>query len=56
MDPELDNTMSDAALDELIIENEYQRILKFYEGKDESGNAKNADTWRQQALQKARNN
>ena len=56
MDPELDNTMSDAALDELIIENEYQRILKFYEGKDESGNAKNADTWKQQALQKARNN
>lgn len=50
MDPNLTNSMTDKELDLLIIDNEYQRILKFYEGKDEDGKGP-ANTWKAYAMQ-----
>ena len=57
MDPNLDNQMTDQELDELIIENEYQRILNFYDKKNnlEEGR-RSADNWKRQALQKVKDN
>ena len=57
MDPDLDNQMSAQELDELIIENEYQRILNFYDKKNnlEEGR-RSADNWKRQALQKVKDN
>ena len=57
MDPNLDDQMTDQELDELIIENEYQRILNFYDKKNnlEEGR-KSADNWKRQALQKVKDN
>ena len=57
MDPALDNQMTDQELDELIIENEYQRILNFYDKKNnlEEGR-RSADNWKRQALQKVKDN
>jgi len=57
MDPNLDNQMTDQELDELIIENEYQRIINFYTKKNnlEEG-MKSANDWKRQALQKVRDN
>ena len=50
MDPNLTNSMTDKELDLLIIDNEYQRILKFYEGKDEDGKGP-VNTWKAYAMQ-----
>ena len=57
MDPDLDNQMSAQELDELIIENEYQRILNFYDKKNnlEEGR-RSADNWKRQALQIVKDN
>ena len=57
MDPTLDNQMTDQEIDELIIENEYQRILNFYDKKNnlEEG-TRSANNWKRQALQKAKDN
>ena len=57
MDPTLDNQMTDKEIDELIIENEYQRILNFYDKKNnlEEG-TRSANNWKRQALQKAKDN
>ena len=57
MDPNLDNQMTYQELDELIIENEYQRILNFYDKKNnlEEGR-RSADNWKRQALQKVKDN
>jgi len=53
MDPSLDDSMSNQQLDELIIENEYQRGLDWYikEGKESEG-LKNMGDWKKQALEK----
>ncbi len=55
MDPALDDQMTDQELDELIIENEYQRGLDWYikEGNESEG-LKNMGNWKQQALQKCK--
>jgi len=50
MDPNLTDSMTDKELDLLIIDNEYQRILKFYEGKDEDGKGP-ANIWKAHAMQ-----
>ena len=57
MDPNLDDQMTDQELDELIIENEYQRILNFYDKKNnlEEGR-RSAYNWKTQALQKVKDN
>ena len=55
MDPELVNTMTDNQLDLLIIDKEYERILKYYDGKDEDGKGP-ADTWKSYAMQQIKNN
>lgn len=57
MDPNLDNQMTDQEIDELIIENEYQRILNFYDKDNnlEEG-TRSANNWKRQALQKVKDN
>ena len=55
MDPDLDNQMSAQELDELIIENEYQRGLQWYisENREPEG-LKNMGQWKREALQKCK--
>jgi len=57
MDPNLDDQMTNQELDELIIENEYQRIINFYTKNNnlEEG-MKSANNWKRQALQKVKDN
>lgn len=53
MDAALADRMTDQQLDELIIENEYLRVLDYYtsEGMPEQGISA-ANNWKKQALQK----
>ncbi len=55
MDPALDDQMTDQELDELIIENEYQRGLKWYREQDnEAEGLTNMGQWKREALQKCK--
>jgi len=55
MDPNLDDQMTNQELDELIIENEYQRGLKWYIDQDnEAEGLKNMGQWKREALQKCK--
>ncbi len=55
MDPALDDQMNDQELDELIIENEYQRGLKWYREQDnEAEGLTNMGQWKREALQKCK--
>lgn len=51
MDESLADSMTDRQLDELIIENEYIRVKKYYENKGENGERYAAD-WKREALRK----
>ena len=55
MDPALDDQMTEQELDELIIENEYQRGLKWYREQDnEAEGLTNMGQWKREALQKCK--
>ena len=56
MDESLADTMTAEALDNLIIDNEYQRIIKFYTGKNDSEGLQRAEELQKQATSKAKNN
>lgn len=55
MDLTLADQMTDKELDELIIENEYQRGLNWYKKRDEeSEGLQNMGNWKRQALEKCK--
>ena len=56
LDESLADTMTAEALDDLIIDSEYQRLIKFYQSKNDSEGLQRAEEWKKQATSKARNN
>ena len=57
MDTSLADTMSGRELDLLIIDNEYKRILEYYDSKDRSKEGKySADKWKSYALKQIKKN